>query len=122
MTNFLFDFPIGVPLIAASFSIKYRSNYGFELHLITGIGGMLLSIFLPKIKDACTSFASILAVLSILFQSFNADNVLAMSGAILYALASTVIGTSGHLIGYLRIDIFHYFLVVANIALVRALQ
>ena len=117
-----FDFLLGVPLIAASFSIKYRSNYGLELHLITGIGGMMLSIFLPKFKDACTNFASILAVLSILFQSFHANNVLAVSGAILYALASTVIGTSGYLIGYLRIDIFHYFLVAANIVFVKALQ
>ena len=82
----------------------------------------MLSILFPKFKDACTHFASTLAILSILFQSFRADNVVAMAGAILYAVASTVIGTAGYLIGYLRIDIFHYFLVVANIAFVRALQ
>jgi hypothetical protein len=74
------------------------------------------------LKDACTHFASTLAILSILFQSYEADNVLAMAGAILYVVASTVIGTSGYLLGHLRIDIFHYFLVVANIAFVRALQ
>ena len=81
-----------------------------------------MSILLPKFKDACTHFASTLAILSILFQSFAADNILAMAGAILYAVASTVVGTSGYFLGYLRIDIFHYFLVAANIVFVRALQ
>ena len=112
----------GVPLIAASFSIKYRSSNGFQLHIISSIAGTILSVILPKLKDACTHFASTLAILSILFQSFAADNITAMAGAILYAVASTIVGTSGSFLGYLRIDIFHYFLVVANIAFVRGLQ
>jgi hypothetical protein len=119
---YYFNFSLGIPLIAASFSIKYRSDYGSQLHIISSIAGIMLSILLPKFKDAYTHFASTLAILSILFQSFRADNVVAMAGAILYAVASTIIGTAGYLIGYLRIDIFHYFLVVANIAFVRALQ
>ena len=117
-----YGFSLGIPLIAASFSYKYRSTYGTELHVITGVAGVTFSILLPKSKDACTHFASTLAILSILLQSFHANNILGMGGAVLYAVASVVVGTSGYLMGYLRIDIFHYLLVAGNICFVRALQ
>lgn len=113
---------IGIPLIAASFSIKYKSSYGSELHIVSGVAGIILSILLPRFKNACTNFASTLAILSILFQSFHAENVLGMAGSILYTVASIVVGTSGYFMGYLCVDIFHYFLVAANIVFVKALQ
>lgn len=117
-----FQYLLGIPLLATSFSIKYRSSHGAQVHIISGLAGVILSIMFPKIKDACTHFVSTLAILSILLQSFHANSILGMAGAIIYVIASMLIGTSGSLLGYQRIDVFHYLLFLANITFVRAFQ
>ena len=44
-----------------------------------------------------------------------------MVGAVLYAISGTLIGTTGYIVGFKCVDVFHYFLALANIALIQAL-
>lgn len=112
---------LGIPLIAAAFCIKYRKFNASQLHVISAMAGITFSILLPKIKDACTMLPSSLAIFSILLHCIDSGNMLGVAGAALYAISSTLVGTSGHIFGIQRVNVFHYCLVIGNIAFYNAL-
>ena len=111
----------GIPLIAASFCIKFKNVNASHLHVISAMAGITFSILIPKIKDMCTMLPSSLAIFSMLAHCYQANNMLGMAGAALYAVSSTLVGTSGHIFGVLRVNVFHYCLAIANIAFLNAL-
>lgn len=113
---------LGVPLIATSFCVKYGVKNYLNIHLISSIFGIILSSLFPKLKDVCTQCVSTLAMFHIMILSFQVKNIVAIAAVILYVIAVVVFGTSGNMMGYRNVDIFHYILVLANYTFIKALM
>lgn len=108
---------LGMPFMAAAY---YRQEYISIFangHVASGIAMVIARNYLTEdIRMTTTDLVSGGAVVSTLFLSIYYFNPFAIIGAAIYAVSGLVIGTSGELWGIPRVDLFHYGLVVGNIA------
>jgi len=112
---------VGVPLIGVGFLVsalrkeEWRRNVGFGClialpALAAGLG------WLPTYRLAIGALGMV-AVVAVSGLSFGKDrnaSVAGILGALMTILAGLVIGTDGELLGFQRIDWFHYALATAN--------
>ncbi len=113
---------LGLSCIAAAY---YRSQ-GIPIvanaHIACAIAVVMLRSQLSEnVLHVATEIVSSGAVVSTLLLSLLMFNPFGIIGAMVYAVAGLVIGTEGDLYGILRVDLFHYALVLGNIALMMGL-
>ena len=114
---------IGTPYLAAAFHKLENSVFISNIHLASGFALLVLQSFLSKkVKDISTEVVSSAAVLSLIGICLFSLNMTGAIGGACYVIAGLAIGTSGKLHGIPRVDLFHYVLVIANIALMMGLQ
>ena len=63
----------------------------------------------------------LVAMLTVLLQSFVNFNLYGIIGVTLFAIAALIVKTEGTIFFLLRVDVFHYMLAVANVALLKGL-
>ncbi|MCL6415073.1 hypothetical protein MIB92_05380 [Aestuariirhabdus sp. Z084] len=87
--------------LMVAFEVARRLEWGAEYRLL--LGGLSLAII-----AACSAYQ---------LQQQTRVALLGVAGAACSAIAALVIGTSGSLWGWLRVDLFHYLLALSNLCL-----
>ena len=113
---------LGMSLLAAAFHRYYLNIIIANVHAAAALALVLLQQhFAESHVMLITEALSSLAVISILILSILVFNPYAIIGAVLYIVAGLVVGTNGAMYGIPCVDIFHYVLLVGNIALLMGL-
>ncbi|XP_064641350.1 uncharacterized protein LOC135496138 [Lineus longissimus] len=113
---------LGMALISVSYCQKSDFQLLYHILLAISIALVIMSQFLsPSLLETFTaiiSSGSVVIMLLVSLIDFNAHGVL---GAIGYVIAGLVIGVEGHFHGIPNVDLFHYAMFFANIALALGL-
>lgn len=92
------------------------------MHIAAALALILLQGQLPEDSlSKATEAVSSAAILSTLLLAALMFNPYGIIGSVLYVVAGIVVGTKGALYGVPCVDIFHYVLAIANIALMMGL-
>ena len=111
-------------LIAIAYCRCHNFTVIANIHMLVSLALVLLRSHLSKsILDKASELISSGAVVSTLLINLFMLNPYGTVGAVLYILAGLVIGTDGYMSGtrILRVDAFHYVLVIGNISLMLGL-
>ena len=113
---------VGTPCIAAGFYRKETIPHMANAHIASAMAIVIASRFLSKkvlgVAYEMVSTAAILSILGLCLKKFNPFGVI---GAVLYAVAGLAVGVEGKRFSVPNIDLFHYLLTLANIALLMGL-
>ena len=115
----------GMPLIAVAFC-KYILPYMMNFNFMASMGLIFASSLMDSnMQTLCKQAVSGFAMLTILLSCFYSSNVYGFVAAVLYVVAVPITGLDGsiHIGSYSipRVDVFHYFLVAANLLFFKAL-
>ena len=112
---------LGLPLISVAY-LRLWQPYVAHIVLIASIILFLIQSQLKRsIALGAGNAISAVAMLTVLLQSFVNFNLYGIIGVALFAIAALIVKTEGNIFFLLRVDVFHYMLAVANIALLKGL-
>ena len=114
---------LGMSYIAAAYHRQYGVYFLANIHIAVAVALILLKQMLSdKILSAVTEVVSSSAVVVTLLMCVIQFNPYGLIGAGVYAAAGLMVGTDGYLFKIPRVDLFHYALVIGNIALMMGLS
>ena len=114
---------IGLPLLASAYHRQNSILIMANAHVASGLAIIILKNYLTeKAVSMATEAVSTAAVVSIGLLNVVQFNAHGIIGAVIYAVTGLVIGTEGDWNGIPRVDLFHYALVLGNIALMMGLS
>lgn len=113
---------LGLPMIAVAYLRHWKPSVAY-LILIISLGFFAMQRYLSqKLVVQVGTVISAISMVTLLIQGFANYNVFAIFGVLLFAFAVVVVKTEGYIYSILRVDIFHYVLVLANFVLLKGLQ
>lgn len=113
---------LGMSLISYSFCQRYSSfTVGNVVLAFSALVLLTAGFQSAESRQLTTQACSGLAVLTILLLSLFNSNWYGVLAALIYILSGAIIGSEGQLMGFLRVDILHYALVVGNLLLLRSI-
>ena len=116
---------VSTNILAAAFYRQEGVSWAGNLHLICGLCVPLIDTRLPEsVRDILTTIASGLPIVSILFLCMWEFNPYGIIGAVLYAGSSWIYldKNKPYIWKMKRIDIFHYGVVLGNVAFMKGLS
>lgn len=114
----------GLPCIAVATHRLNGVGWVANVHMATALAVVFLHsrVLSDKALHITTEIVGTGAVLSVLLLNVLTTNMFGILGTLMYAFSGLVIKTTGNWIGIPRVDLFHYALAVANVALMMGLQ
>ena len=113
---------VGMSLISYDFCQGYNSyTMGNVVLAFSAIVLFTAGFQSAESRQLTTQACSGLAILTILILCLFNSNWNGVFAALIYILAGAIIGSEGELMGFLRVDILHYALVVGNLLFLRSL-
>lgn len=113
---------LGMSFLAAAYYRQENMPVFANGHLALALALVILQRYLTEsVCSLATEVVSGLAVLSMFVLNIFQFNAYGFIGAGLYIFSGLVVKTEGEIYCIPRVDIFHYFLVVANISLMLGL-
>ena len=113
---------VGMSLISYDFCQKYSSfTMGNVVLAFSAIVLLTAGFQTTESRQLTTQACSGLAILTILIVCLVNSNWTGVLTALIYILAGAIIGSEGELMGFLRVDILHYALVVGNLLFLKSL-
>ena len=114
---------VGLPLIGSSY-LRLWHPYLANAILASSIAILVLQnrVLSQKVGSAAGEAIGAVVMVAILVQSVANVNGFGILGVALFGVAALAVKTEGQIYGFRRVDVFHYILAIANIALVKGLQ